>query len=158
MGIGPDVWGPYIWASIHYITMGYPSNPTNEIKQEYVNFFESFKTVLPCSICRDHYIENLKSVPLTEEILNDREKLIDWGIDLHNAVNKMNGKRTYTYDEARKIMVSNEWGINKYFEMNTEIDNKMKRLNSKSNSNSFLFTIILIISALVFIAVVYKKK
>jgi hypothetical protein len=40
---GPDVWGPHGWKFIHYITLGYPTNPTQEDKTKYANFFNALK-------------------------------------------------------------------------------------------------------------------
>ena len=34
---GPNVWGPYGWKFIHYVTLGYPNNPSNEDKLKYLN-------------------------------------------------------------------------------------------------------------------------
>lgn len=174
MGLGPDTWGPYIWATIHYTTYGYPPYPNEEHKQKYKQFFELFQYVLPCSICREHLKDNLKEVPLTDEILSDKEKLINWSIDLHNAVNKMNGKKTYTYEEARKIIVNNDFGINKYFEMNQELEKKLRDQNNKTNtkqkskelnenkpkenSMTTIYSLILILGVLLTIAIIYKKK
>jgi hypothetical protein len=31
-----------------------------------------------------------------------KEKLIEWGITMHNHVNKSNGKKVYTYEEGMK--------------------------------------------------------
>ncbi len=164
MRIGPQTWGPYIWAAIHYVTLGYPTIPTEEQKQQYKQFFESFQYVLPCSICRDHLKQNLKMVPLTDEILNDREKVINWGIDLHNEVNKMNGKKTYSYDEARSIITNNDFGINKYFDMNQQLEKKLRETESNSKTetnktnNTMVISLILTLCALIFIAIIYKKK
>ena len=164
MRIGPQTWGPYIWATIHYVTLGYPPMPTEEQKQKYKQFFESFQYVLPCSICRNHLTDNLKTVPLTDEILSDREKLINWGIDLHNEVNKMNGKRTYSHEEARNIILNNDFGINQYFEMNQKLEKKLNEMEElkinpeNKSSNTMVITLILTLCALIFIAIIYKKK
>jgi hypothetical protein len=84
-----NIWGKHAWKFMHYVTMGYPENPTEEHKNNYKNFFISLKYVLPCSICAKHYEENLEKLPLTDQVLSNRNNLIKWGIDLHNMVNKM---------------------------------------------------------------------
>ena len=104
MSIGPETWGPHIWKALHYISIGYPENPTEEQKQKYKTFYLLLKDVLPCQLCRDHYSENLKRAPLTDEILSDREKLIRWVIDIHNVVNEMNKKDIMRYQEARELV------------------------------------------------------
>lgn len=100
MSIGPTVWGPVTWQSMHYISLGYPTNPTLEQKEIYKNYYLSYQIVLPCSICANHYKENLKKIPLTDDILDDREKLIKWVIDIHNEVNIVKNKKVLSYEEA----------------------------------------------------------
>lgn len=76
---GPNVWGPHGWKFIHYVTLGYPNNPSNIDKQNYSNFFETLKNVIPCSICGSHFKEHMKAFPLTDNILSNRKKFIEWG-------------------------------------------------------------------------------
>ena len=37
--ITPDIWGPYGWKFLHYLSFGYPTNPTIEQKNQYKTFF-----------------------------------------------------------------------------------------------------------------------
>ena len=104
---GPTEWGPFGWKFIHYITLGYPNNPTALDKQKYMNFFNSLQYVLPCSICSAHFQENLKLYPLTYELLSDKMKFIEWGILMHNLVNISNKKKEYTMDEGLKEIEKN---------------------------------------------------
>ena len=137
--IGPQVWGPHGWQFIHYITLGYPNNPTFVQKQNYKNFFLSLSNVLPCSICAAHYNENIIKYPLTDEILSSRRNLTFWAIDIHNLVNEFNGKPILNYDDALKLIGSDE-----------------KCSFIENNKNYILFISVFI--ALVGIAIVYKKR
>ena len=85
-------WQSITWAFLHTISLHY----TDIYKQEYINFFETLKTIIPCKICRNHYI-----LYLTHNNINT-DKLFAWTIDLHNSVNRMNSKRMWNYDESRK--------------------------------------------------------
>ena len=49
--ITPNLWGPHGWKFIHYVTFGYPINPTNQDKENYKMFFLSLQNILPCSKC-----------------------------------------------------------------------------------------------------------
>ena len=100
MGYGPDVWGPHGWKFIHFITMGYPDEPTIEDKKTYKNFFEMLGNVIPCRICGDHYKSHLKKHPIDNEILRNKESLMKWGVNIHNIVNKNNGKKVYSPEEG----------------------------------------------------------
>jgi hypothetical protein len=108
---GPDIWGPPGWKFIHYVTMGYTNNPSEDIKRKYYNYFHALKHVIPCSICSNHFAQHLEKLPLTDEVLSSRNNLMKWGIDMHNFVNKMNNKKEYTYDEAILLMMN---GFNNY--------------------------------------------
>jgi hypothetical protein len=105
---GPDVWGPHGWKFIHYVTLGYPNNPTNKDKNNYYNFFTDLANVIPCPICAEHYKEHLKITPLNDEALKDKESLMTWGITMHNHVNARNNKKKYSIKEAIKAIINND--------------------------------------------------
>jgi hypothetical protein len=107
MGYGPDVWGPHGWRFIHFVTMGYPDNPTTEDKKIYKNFLESIQTVLPCKLCANNYKDHLKDYPLNDETLKDKESLMAWGVKVHNLVNKENGKKVYDVNEGISNILKN---------------------------------------------------
>ena len=107
----PEIWGKCAWKFLHMVTMDYPENPTNEDKQNYYEFLNSLQNVLPCGKCRNNMKQHLKKNPLTLDALSNRQKLIQWGIDLHNIVNHHTGKRMLTYNEA--INEINKWTLDK---------------------------------------------
>ncbi len=67
---------------------------------------EQLVELLPCENCRVHYANNLKSDPLTNDILSSKYKLIGWSVKLHNEVNSRTGKKHITVEEAIKIYTS----------------------------------------------------
>lgn len=135
---GPDVWGPHGWKFLHYVSLGYPTNPTKEQKEKYKAFFILLKDTLPCAVCRLHYAENYNKLPLTDDVLNDREKLIKWVIDIHNIVNAMKNKPIVKYEDAIKM-----------------IDDDVKCV---SQSNLFNYLIILFIVLLLVYLIIKNKK
>ncbi len=104
---GPDIWGPHGWKFIHYITLGYPNNPTELDKQKYYDFFMNLSNVIPCPICGEHFKQNLKITPLDDEALKDSLSLISWGVNMHNHVNSRNGKKIYSVNEAITSLLDN---------------------------------------------------
>ena len=123
---GPDVWGPHGWKFIHYITLGYPFDPSENDKKNYYDFFDKLKNVIPCSICGAHFKEHMILYPLTNEILSDKKKFIEWGINMHNLVNKINGKRIFTFEEGfKKIQDDEEKCSNEKFSNNSLYNNFM---------------------------------
>jgi len=123
-----NIWGPPAWTFLHTITFNYPDNPTNQDKQNYFNFFNSLKHVLPCNKCKEHYKEN--SIELKNN-LNSKDDLVKWLIDIHNEVNKKNGKKIWSYPEV----------YNKYQNLYN---------NSNTINNIIILFIILIIMIFIF--------
>jgi hypothetical protein len=103
--ITPDIWGPKLWKSIHFIALAYPVNPTDDQKKNYKLFFESLSNVIPCSICANNYKDHLKELPLNEAVLKDRETLVKWTIDVHNLVNKETNKEILSHDKAIELII-----------------------------------------------------
>src|SRR4051812_10795139 len=109
MNIDPKIWGPSSWKFMHYITIGYPENPNQQIKKSIYDFFISLKDLLPCQKCRYNFDYHLQRHPLTNDILSSRNKLINWLIDIHNDINISTDKPVLTYDQVRDIyMDTNE--------------------------------------------------
>jgi len=113
--ISPLIWGPPGWKFLHYITFSYPTNPTNDDKTNYMNFFNSIGNILPCSSCRTNYKSHINKYPLTDDIMNNKDKLIRWLIDIHNEVNIMNGMKTLSYEEVYNIYFPKKWNQWSYY-------------------------------------------
>jgi hypothetical protein len=97
--MNPKFWGAGAWIFLHSITMNYPKEPSNQDKQDYIQFFKGLSSVIPCEKCRYHYKRHLDDFPI-EEALDTRETMVQWLINVHNAVNKELGKPSYTYDQV----------------------------------------------------------
>src|SRR5438105_4301423 len=96
----PDAWGRYGWGFLHAITLNYPEQPTPEDKANHYQFMQDVQKVLPCNNCSGNMVEHLKKLPLTDEILSNRQSFIMWMIDLHNLVNYHTGKKVLSHAEA----------------------------------------------------------
>ena len=125
-----NIWGPPAWTFLHTVTYNYPENPTDDDKRNFYNFFMNLQHVLPCEKCKAHYKQNIKKYDLSES-LDSRENLVKWLIDLHNDVNRDNGKSIWSYSEV----------YNKYREMYNQ---------TNIYNNIIIFTIILIVLILIF--------
>jgi hypothetical protein len=167
--IYPDKWGPHVWQALHYITLGYPENPTEDQKLKYKTFFILLKDTLPCVVCANHYAENLKKKPLTDDDLANKEALVKWLIDFHNVVNEMKGKPIIKYEDARRMIDTDKQCVQPVkivkrfidddvkFKSRTKSDNLDKKVEKSSNKTKICILIAIFIG-LVIIAVVYKKK
>lgn len=88
------IWGPHAWFFLHSITFYYPDHPNPRDKKTFYNFFQTVGDILPCTICKNHYKENLIKYPI-ENHLDSRDSLVNWLIDIHNSVNKKLNKPLY---------------------------------------------------------------
>ena len=149
--IGPDTWGPVVWHALHYITLGYPDNPTDNNKQKYKQFFTLLSEVLPCSICSNHFSENLLKMPINDQVLANKESLIKWLIDFHNIVNEMNNKPIIQYVEARQLIEKDTKCNHNIIYQPLENNNNLFSINNLY----YLFGLLLLI---IFITFLFKKR
>lgn len=96
IGMGPEVWGPIFWTTMHIVSMGYPEKPSNEEQTAAANFYNSLATVIPCPICREHYAFILKDMPVET---TSRTALINWCFTIHNKVNEKLGKSAISWEQ-----------------------------------------------------------
>lgn len=121
----PASWGPVFWTEMHIAALDYSSklpeikdDGTPEKQEAIARWEEHMKTTeemtvayfaglpyrLPCPKCGNHLLMHYKKLPYEEYVRGTMGtmKLFEYTVDLHNAVNEMLGKPTYTYDEAMK--------------------------------------------------------
>jgi len=110
--IKPVIWGPHGWKFMHYVTLGYPDNPSQSEKQNYKDFFMSLQTILPCAKCAQNYKQNLSEYPIDNH-LESRDHLVKWLIDIHNKVNLETGKEIIPFEEALDLYTTEELPFNK---------------------------------------------
>lgn len=173
MHLGPDIWGPHGWKFIHFVALGYPKNPNPKDKENYKTFFNILSTILPCSICNDHLKINLIKYPLTDEILSDRIKLLNWTIDLHNEVNKINNKKIINYNEGLNLLINNfqdskdsQENLNLLINNFQDSKGSQESLNSdnnitsknKSHNYNVYYLIILCVLIILILYLHYNKK
>lgn len=90
-------WQILTWQVFHKVSINY--NDANRGK--YLIFFESFKTIIPCSICRNHYISKLNGPNFNIENNINNNNLFNMTVDLHNSVNAKNKKKIWSHEEAK---------------------------------------------------------
>jgi hypothetical protein len=157
--IGPEQFGPSLWQGLHYITLGYPTYPTPEQKQKYKKFFLLLQDTLPCVICARHYTENLKKLPLSDQVLENKESLVKWLIDFHNVVNKMNNKLEIPYKKARK-MIEQPIHCRIEPETNHSISNPIEQFTEPYDTSQLktIYGIFGLFFVFVLVGIIYKKK
>jgi hypothetical protein len=158
---GPDVWGPHGWKFIHYITLGYPVIPTKEDKDNYYKFFHALRYVIPCSICGNHFKENLEKTPLDDDALSTRMKLVEWGIKMHNHVNKLHGKKEYTFEEGLSLLLQNKEECSIEIEKKKNDDDDDDEVESFENKDSryiqYIVTISILVNIILIMYILFKS-
>lgn len=136
--MNPKIWGPHAWIFLHTITLNYPDNPTPQQKKEYKKFFESLGDVIPCDKCKYNYLKKIKINPVNVE---SRMNLVQWLLNIHNNVNKSNGKNELSMKEF----------IKKYKDIYSNFEEKeVEQSYIKINKQYLNYSIIIIILLLIY--------
>lgn len=105
IGVGRSarkLWNLY-WFNLHYLSYNYPDKPTEEQKKQIEKLtIKMTKDGLGCPRCRAHFIKWNKATPVVENH-SSREQLLTWYLNLHNDVNKRNGKKIFSRAQADKL-------------------------------------------------------
>ena len=146
--LSPQVWGKYIWTTIHVVALAYPVEPTKEQRNQYKEFYLSIGNVLPCSKCRNNFTKHLSQLEIDFYLYN-RDSLFNWTVELHNIVNVDTGKANWTYQKAYDYYTKAEFSS----------DIKPCPLTEKINIlNMLVFFLILVLISVLFYMFVSKKK
>ena len=94
--INPEIWGPNLWKFLHFLTLSYPENPSEEEQNRVFDFLTSLHEILPCEKCRNNFNKHLTT--LSDAILKDNVLLVKWLFNVHNDVNKSNNKDVLDYN------------------------------------------------------------
>jgi hypothetical protein len=106
--MSPELWGRYLWFSLHFIAQDYPEDPSDEDKAAYKSFFENLWKVIPCYKCSVNYKRHLEELPI-DDYLSTKDALFIWTVSLHNIVNKELGKPLMALSEAKKMYTNPEF-------------------------------------------------
>ena len=99
----PEYWGPHAWKFLHYVCLNYPDNPTKDDTDAMKNYINSFSEIIPCPTCKSDFKKIIEEYDLNT-ILESRESLFEWSVDVHNRVNAKLGKRTLSYTQALRLL------------------------------------------------------
>lgn len=92
-------WKQSTWYVFHTFTL----NQIEDKKENYKNFFESFKSLLPCQVCHKHYNSQwIRPNLIIDSFILDN-KLFDWTITIHNNVNATTSKKIWMVDESKNF-------------------------------------------------------
>lgn len=114
MPISPNRWGPTIWDTLHYVSLGYPeANPSEDVRQAAFEFMSALPFLLPCSICREHLAETyLFEKPLERRVFDSRQALGTYIVELRDLVKRRHacpgcpfpGPHVFPADVERRLL------------------------------------------------------
>lgn len=98
--VDPEVWGRFFWFVFHTVAARMPVALTDEERQDYRMFLQSFPRVLPCSSCKTHAKEYQKLNPVREQDVESSYSMTVYVHNFHNSVNLRLGKPVLSLKEC----------------------------------------------------------
>lgn len=95
----PAVWGPRGWFFVNTVVLALPKRLDYETGDAVRSFLGSLRKLLPCGVCRDHYVAYWDDVPLDT---SRRDTVWEWVTGLHNRVAGRTGKAAWSAIRSRR--------------------------------------------------------
>ena len=92
------LWQSTTWIFFHKLSL----NQDISKNEHYLKFFNSFKIIIPCSMCRNHYISMLNEPQFNLNNHINKKNLFNFTINIHNKVNKRLGSIEWSHNQANK--------------------------------------------------------
>lgn len=99
-------WGPSVWKAMHYIALAYPKDPSPAEMRHYWAFYNALGNVIPCGYCASKYKKHMDELPIDPYL--QKGQLFEWTVEIHNMVNRENGKPAVSADEAFLLLLGDE--------------------------------------------------
>jgi len=94
-------YGPKLWHVLHT----FAANVEYVYRYQFKTVVYTLTVLIPCSICRTHFTENLKNYPI-DNYLSSSNSLFLWTYLMHNAVNERHNKLSPQYELSRQYFLS----------------------------------------------------
>ncbi len=107
---GKAFWGPSFWIVKHFVALH------SKNKDDYKRLVQFYIQLLPCEMCKTHYVKNLEKYPV-ELYTKSNESLFYHSFVLHDLVNKTKKppSSSPSFDEAKRIYSNMKF---EYYEKN----------------------------------------
>jgi hypothetical protein len=103
--LDPKIWGRTLWRSLIYIAKGFPHEPTDQNRRDYMIFYTLLGKVLPCEVCQDNYSNHLRILPPD---VSSKDSLLQWLHKLNNRTLKQMNRQEKSYEDfMAKYLVDN---------------------------------------------------
>ena len=98
-------WGKFLWEYIHTICIidNINKSVNLQISKNTIQLLKHISESIPCESCKIEFKNALVALNFSETIdLSQSMALFKWSVDEHNKINKKNGIKDFTYNEALK--------------------------------------------------------
>ena len=101
--LGRSIWGPKAWHLLHSFSIGQNKPIKQEERKCYYLFYKTFAELIPCAVCKSHYIDYFYNIYTIEEQEINRNSMKKYVFELHNIINNELGKKEISFKKAMKI-------------------------------------------------------
>jgi hypothetical protein len=91
------LWQNITWLFFHKLSLHQDINKN----PHYELFFNAFKIIIPCSMCRNHYVTMLGNPNYNLKKNVNKNNVFNFSVDIHNNVNFRLHKRLWKHEEAK---------------------------------------------------------
>ena len=157
LGMSINIWGPAAWSFLQTSAFAYGKDPEKasaDEQEKALSFYTSLPHMLPCSVCREHYLEHIKEMPPD---VKNRDSLSRWVVKLHNRVNESTGKEVIPYEKVREHYM----GGRQFLTPDKKEDDELCTLRSKvkvSETINYTLGFLLVVFAFSLMFALNKKK
>lgn len=142
-------WGPRYWYFLHTLIESYPETPTHLEKSLYSQMFLLFIKLIPCTICRVHFVSTIQKHPPN---MTSKIKWKEWGFNVHNKVNLRLKKEKLSLDKFNELYET----INHQYLYDFVIYNQIRAYRDHISFNDF--TMLLNLMVLIWPCVKCRKS
>lgn len=126
----PKIWGPHYWYMMRCVAANYPLKPNDEDMKYAKVFYESFKYILPCELCKYSYLNHYNKHPI-DKYLGSRHALMEWVEIIFQETKKViSDKRVRILDDNEEV----EEGVKVKTFTKPKVDPIEEQLNLMRNS------------------------
>ena len=108
----PNEWGPLLWKILHITSLSLGKHTIQLLQQDEINalkqFIKQVGLVIPCKICKTHYIEYSRSHKINYTYVELRDSVSYYYWNLHSEINKSNGKHDIEFNELTTLYNKND--------------------------------------------------
>ena len=100
-------WGPAGWKLLHCVAATYPSSPTQQDREQMMNFLKLFAWALPCKVCGKHFaslLQDENAYDSRNPMYDNSKTLFSWVNSAHNNVNRRLNKKEVSLQEAEQSL------------------------------------------------------